>query len=165
MVVGHIRRFVQDLRSAPKLSLPPTARHARNPVLSGAHAFSLKSQSEGKDAARFTRFIETTLSSGMSHGFWSSRRRWMAAVVQGEGEGKAGRKIRQRGRRDAIALVGEQVGLGQNSHYLCIKRAAFPRRKHSFEIEIESVQAYYAPPNPLALLLRKLALEDANTRR
>ncbi|KAH9022899.1 hypothetical protein EDB85DRAFT_2293090 [Lactarius pseudohatsudake] len=50
-VVGHIRRFVQDLGSAPTLPLPLTARHARNSVLSGAHAFSLKNQSEGKDAA------------------------------------------------------------------------------------------------------------------
>ncbi|KAH9036932.1 hypothetical protein EDB84DRAFT_1560794 [Lactarius hengduanensis] len=60
-VIGHIQHFVQDLGSAPTLSLT-TARNTRNSVLSGAHAFSMKSQSEGKDSARFTRLIETTLS-------------------------------------------------------------------------------------------------------
>ncbi|KAH9174051.1 hypothetical protein EDB89DRAFT_2067998 [Lactarius sanguifluus] len=100
-VVGHIRRFVQDLGSAPTLSLPPTARHARNSALSGAHAFGLKSQSGGKDAARFTRLIETTLGSGILHGFWSSRRRRMAAVVQGKGKGKAGRRIHPRAKDNA----------------------------------------------------------------
>ncbi|KAH9028888.1 hypothetical protein EDB85DRAFT_1892323 [Lactarius pseudohatsudake] len=151
-VVGHIRRFVQNLGSAPTLSLPPTARNTRNSVLSGAHAFSLKSQSEGKDPARFTRLIKTTMNSGMSHGFWSSRRR-MAAVVQWKRKGNAGRKIRPRDGNDSdeMVLVHEEG------------RPSESAKKTFFEIEIESVQTYKAPPGPLTLLLlRKLASEDAN---
>ncbi|KAH9022886.1 hypothetical protein EDB85DRAFT_2278053 [Lactarius pseudohatsudake] len=150
-VVGHIRRFEQDLGSAPTLSLPPTARHTRNSVLSGAHAFSLKSHSEGKNATRFTRLIETTLGD-----VWVDERNvaWVLAKPPppphggggageregkgGEGDPPAGWQSHRRGRR------GEQ-------------RAAL-RKSSEIEIEIESVQT-----NPLALLLlRKLASEDAN---
>ncbi|KAH9016552.1 hypothetical protein EDB85DRAFT_2295144 [Lactarius pseudohatsudake] len=90
-VVGHIRRFVQNLGSAPTLSLPPTARHTRNSVLSGAHAFSLKSQSAGKNATRFTRLIETTLGD-----VWVDERNvaWVLAkpLVQGRGKGRRGER-------------------------------------------------------------------------
>ncbi|KAH9069762.1 hypothetical protein EDB83DRAFT_2674123 [Lactarius deliciosus] len=93
-VAGHIRRIMLDFGRAPTLSLPPTARHTRNSVLSGAHTFSLKSQSEGKNATRFTRLIETTLGD-----VWVDERNvaWvLAKPPHGEREGKAGRKIRPR---------------------------------------------------------------------
>ncbi|KAH8999954.1 hypothetical protein EDB86DRAFT_2906402 [Lactarius hatsudake] len=47
MVVGHQRRFVEDLRSAPTLSLLPMVRYARKSVHELAHAFSLKGMIEG----------------------------------------------------------------------------------------------------------------------
>ncbi|KAH8996449.1 hypothetical protein EDB86DRAFT_2918457, partial [Lactarius hatsudake] len=48
MVVGHQRRFVEDLRSAPTLSLLPMSR--------------LKNTNEGNGAARFTKLVKTMLS-------------------------------------------------------------------------------------------------------
>ncbi|KAH9000002.1 hypothetical protein EDB86DRAFT_2906966 [Lactarius hatsudake] len=47
MVAGHQRRFVEDLRSAPTLSLLPMVRYARKSVHELAHAFSLKGMIEG----------------------------------------------------------------------------------------------------------------------
>ncbi|KAH9016040.1 hypothetical protein EDB85DRAFT_346482 [Lactarius pseudohatsudake] len=91
MVVGHQRRFVEDLRSAPTLSLLPMARYTRKSVHELAHAFSLKSMSEGNGAARFTSrrcLVAYGQTSGMSHEFWSSRR---MGAVQGKGKRKAGR--------------------------------------------------------------------------
>ncbi|KAH8999974.1 hypothetical protein EDB86DRAFT_2828040 [Lactarius hatsudake] len=100
MVLGHIWCFVQDLGSALTLLLPPTARHMRNSVVSGAHAFSLKSQSEGKNATRFTRLIEMTLGD-----MWVDERNvaWVLAkppppphggggAGEREGKGKGGEK-------------------------------------------------------------------------
>ncbi|KAI9465380.1 hypothetical protein BJY52DRAFT_1221034 [Lactarius psammicola] len=61
-VVVHMRRFVEDLGDDATLSLPPMARHARKSVHELAHAFNLKSKSEGNGAARYTTLIKTTLS-------------------------------------------------------------------------------------------------------
>ncbi|KAH8999989.1 hypothetical protein EDB86DRAFT_3137780 [Lactarius hatsudake] len=78
MVVGHQRRFAEDLRSAPTLSLLPMARCT----------------SEGNGAARFTKLVKMMLSGLRADErnigrIWSSRRRMGA--VQGKGKGKAGR--------------------------------------------------------------------------
>ncbi|KAH8999942.1 hypothetical protein EDB86DRAFT_2906272, partial [Lactarius hatsudake] len=64
MVVGHQRRFVEDLRSAPTLSLLPMARCT----------------SEGNGAARFTKLVKMMLSGLRADErnigrIWSSRRR------------------------------------------------------------------------------------------
>ncbi|KAH9007974.1 hypothetical protein EDB84DRAFT_1281330 [Lactarius hengduanensis] len=97
-VVGHMRRFVEDLGSAPTLSLPPMQPHARKSVHELATAFNLNSKSEGKGAARFTRLIKTTRS-----GLWIDERK--VARILGKpapphggdkGKGKAGVKIRPR---------------------------------------------------------------------
>ncbi|KAI9429450.1 hypothetical protein BJY52DRAFT_1423386 [Lactarius psammicola] len=61
-IVVNMRRFVEDLGGAPTLELPPMARHARKSVHELAHAFNLKSKSEGYGAARYTTLIKTTLS-------------------------------------------------------------------------------------------------------
>ncbi|KAH8996446.1 hypothetical protein EDB86DRAFT_2918406, partial [Lactarius hatsudake] len=68
MVVGHQRRFVEDLRSAPTLSLLPMARCT----------------SEGNGAARFTKLVKMMLSGLRADErnigrIWSSRRR-MGAI-------------------------------------------------------------------------------------
>ncbi|KAH8999997.1 hypothetical protein EDB86DRAFT_585651 [Lactarius hatsudake] len=78
MVVGHQRRFAEDLRSAPTLSLLPMARCT----------------SEGNGAARFTKLVKMMLRGLRADErnigrIWSSRRRMGA--VQGKGKGKAGR--------------------------------------------------------------------------
>ncbi|KAH8993509.1 hypothetical protein EDB92DRAFT_1854568 [Lactarius akahatsu] len=101
-VVGHMRRFVEDLGSAPTLSLPPMERHARKSVHELASAFNLNSKSEGNGAARFTRLVKTTRS-----GLWIDERK-VARILgkpapphggdkdKGKGKGKAGVKIRPR---------------------------------------------------------------------
>ncbi|KAI9448836.1 hypothetical protein BJY52DRAFT_1364366 [Lactarius psammicola] len=61
-IVVNMRRFVEDLGGAPTLELPPMARHARKSVHELAHAFNLKSKSEGYGAARYATLIKTTLS-------------------------------------------------------------------------------------------------------
>ncbi|KAH9055548.1 hypothetical protein EDB87DRAFT_1579780 [Lactarius vividus] len=99
-VVGHMRRFVEDLGSAPTLSLPPMERHARKSVHELASAFNLNSKSEGNGAARFTRLIKTTRS-----GLRVDERK-VARILgkpapphggdKGKGKGKVGGKIRPR---------------------------------------------------------------------
>ncbi|KAH9161880.1 hypothetical protein EDB89DRAFT_2080212 [Lactarius sanguifluus] len=54
---------VEDLRSAPTLSLLPMARYAPKSVRELPRAFSLKSMSEGNGGARFTKLVKTMLSS------------------------------------------------------------------------------------------------------
>lgn len=95
MVVGHQRRFVEDLRSAPTLSLLPMARYARKSAHELAHAFSLKNMSEGNGAARFTKLVKTMLSGVRAEErnvarILVSRHRRMDAVP-GKGKRKAGR--------------------------------------------------------------------------
>lgn len=100
MVIGHIRRFTQDLGSAPTLSLPPMEQHVRKSVHELASAFNLNSKSSGKGAARFTRLIKTTRS-----GLRIDERK-VARILgkpapphggdKGKGKGKAGVKIRPR---------------------------------------------------------------------
>ncbi|KAH9069785.1 hypothetical protein EDB83DRAFT_2551021 [Lactarius deliciosus] len=101
-VVGHMRRFVEDLGSAPTLALPPMERHARKSVHELASAFNLTSKSEGGGEARFTRLSKTTRS-----GLWIDERK-VARILgkpappqgggkgKGKGKGKAGVKIRPR---------------------------------------------------------------------
>ena len=69
-ITQHIRNFVTDLGGAPTLSLPPMTREMRKSVHEIAHAFSLKSKSEGKGATRFTKLARTTLS-----GAWVDERK------------------------------------------------------------------------------------------
>lgn len=69
-ITQHIRNFVTDLGGAPTLSLPPMTREMRKSVHEIAHAFSLKSKSEGKGATRFTKLAKTTLS-----GAWVDERK------------------------------------------------------------------------------------------
>ncbi|KAH9022896.1 hypothetical protein EDB85DRAFT_1895035 [Lactarius pseudohatsudake] len=88
-VVGHIRRFVEDLGRASTLSLPLMARHAHKSVHELAHALSLKSKSVGNGAARFSKLVRMTFGERNVARIWSSRRRCMGAVVQWKG----GRKI------------------------------------------------------------------------
>ncbi|KAH9171161.1 hypothetical protein EDB89DRAFT_2071063 [Lactarius sanguifluus] len=101
-VVGHMRRFVEDVGSASTLSLPPMERHARKSVHELASAFNLNSKSEGKGAARFTRLIKTTRS-----GLRIDERKvaWILGKPapphggdkgKGKGKGKVGVKIRPR---------------------------------------------------------------------
>ncbi|KAH9174072.1 hypothetical protein EDB89DRAFT_2228354 [Lactarius sanguifluus] len=53
---------VEDLRSAPTLSLLPMARYAAKSVRELLRAFGLKSMSEGNGEARFTKLFKTMLS-------------------------------------------------------------------------------------------------------
>ncbi|KAH9161267.1 hypothetical protein EDB89DRAFT_2080773 [Lactarius sanguifluus] len=92
-VVGHIRHFVEDLGSAPTLSLPLMARHAHKLVHELAHAFSLKSKSVRNGAARFSKLVRrmfdgVRVDERNVARIWSSRRRCMGAVVQWKGERK-----------------------------------------------------------------------------
>jgi len=99
-VVGHMRRFVADLDAAPTLSLPPMARHARRSVHELALAFNLKSKSEGKEAARYTKLIKTTLSGVQVDERKVARILGKPPPSRGsggdKGKGKAGVKIRPR---------------------------------------------------------------------
>ncbi|KAH9054280.1 hypothetical protein EDB87DRAFT_103985 [Lactarius vividus] len=63
MVIGHMRRFVEDFGSAPTLLFPPMSRHARKSVHELANTFNLRSKGEGNGVARFTGVIKTSLSS------------------------------------------------------------------------------------------------------
>ncbi|KAH9028900.1 hypothetical protein EDB85DRAFT_2291097 [Lactarius pseudohatsudake] len=91
-VVGHIRRFVEDLGRASTLSLPLMARHAHKSVHELAHAFSLESKSVGNGAGRFSKLVRTFGGVRVDERnvvrIWSSRRRCMGAVVQWKGERK-----------------------------------------------------------------------------
>ena len=100
-VVEQMRNFVADLGSASTLSLPPMTKHARKSVHEIAHAFNLKSKSEGSGETRFTTLIKTTLS-----GVQVDERKIArilgrplppASAAYGKGKGKAGvNKIRAR---------------------------------------------------------------------
>jgi hypothetical protein len=61
-VVRHMRRFVADIGGSNTLSLPPMDAEVRKSVHQLAHAFNLKSKSQGKGATRFTTLIKKTLS-------------------------------------------------------------------------------------------------------
>lgn len=107
-VAGHMRRFVEDLGAAPTLSLPPMEPHVRKSVHELAHAFNLRSKSEGNGAARFTTLVKTTLS-----GVQVNERKiaWILGKPppppdggNGKGKGKAGPGVKIRPRD------GELVG-------------------------------------------------------
>lgn len=108
-VVTHMRRFVTDIGSAPALSLPPMSSYMRKLAHELAHAFNLKSKSEGKGAARFTKVTKTTRS-----GTWIDEGKVArilgkppppSSAAYGKGKGKAGGKIDKIRPRD-----GEVVG-------------------------------------------------------
>ncbi|KAF8268210.1 hypothetical protein EI94DRAFT_1728370 [Lactarius quietus] len=104
-VVKHMRAFVTDLDAASTISLPPMARQMRKSVHDLAHAFNLKSKSEGNGPARFTKLSKTTRS-----GVRIDERK-IAQILgkpdrladsnggrkgKGKGKGKAGVEIRPR---------------------------------------------------------------------
>jgi R3H domain len=61
-VVQHMRRFVADIGGSNTLSLPPMDVEMRKSVHQLAHAFNLKSRSQGKSNNRFTTLMKKTLS-------------------------------------------------------------------------------------------------------
>jgi R3H domain len=61
-VVRHMRQFVADIRGSNTLPLPPMDRKVRKSVHELAHAFKLKSKSEGNGATRFTVLKKTRFS-------------------------------------------------------------------------------------------------------
>ncbi|KAH8996442.1 hypothetical protein EDB86DRAFT_2829114 [Lactarius hatsudake] len=107
-VVGHMRRFVEDLGSAPTLALPPMERHARKSVHELASAFNLNSKSEGSGVARFTRLIKTTRSGLRIDERKVARILGNPAPPQGGGKGKG------KGKGKAVVKIrpreGELVG-------------------------------------------------------
>ncbi|KAH9174132.1 hypothetical protein EDB89DRAFT_1904842 [Lactarius sanguifluus] len=72
------------------------------------------------------------------------RRRRMAAVVQGKGKGKAGRKIHPR--YGKVVVPPESLGYDLGCDDFISDWAALPQRKFSFEIEIENVQTIQSTP-------------------
>jgi hypothetical protein len=63
-VVKRMRRFVADINGTNTLSLPSMDREMRKSVHELAHAFKLKSKSQGTGVSRFTTVMKTTHSSG-----------------------------------------------------------------------------------------------------
>ncbi|TFY79598.1 hypothetical protein EWM64_g4414 [Hericium alpestre] len=58
----QIRRFLANIGGPNSMSLPPMEKYARKTVHELATAFNLKSQSKGKDNARYTTLSKTTRS-------------------------------------------------------------------------------------------------------
>jgi len=59
-LVQQIRRFITDIGGPSTMSLPPTNKETRKNIHEMAHAFKLKSLSQGNGDARYTTLTKTT---------------------------------------------------------------------------------------------------------